>query len=233
MSTAASPSLRLQAALFDVDGTMADTDVHHREVFKELLEPFNISCDHEYYNTHISGRANALIAEELLPQLPKEEATKLFIHKETLFRERAEKLLEPLPGLLDLMKTLRSRGVRVAAVTNAPKPNVEMMLRVLHVQPLLEEVVLGEDCTEAKPSPVPYQVGMDRFGDALEPARCVVFEDSLPGVKAGVAAGCVVVGVRTTQDDATLRKAGAAYTIADYTDLDVEKMMTELKDFVR
>lgn len=213
-------------------GTLADTDVHHREVFRDFFRPFSIVCDSAFFDRHISGRANALIAADLLPHLTKAEADDLFRHKETLFREKAEHDLEPLAGLVDVLLALRAGGVPVAAVTNAPKPNVAMMLRVLQVESLFDAVILGEECTEAKPSPVPYQVGMEKVG-AGEPALCVVFEDSLPGVRAGVAAGCVVVGVRTTQDDATLRKAGALYTIADFRDLDVEKMMREVKDFVR
>jgi beta-phosphoglucomutase-like phosphatase (HAD superfamily) len=109
---------------------------------------------------------------------------------------------------------------------------VEMMLRVLGVAEYFDTVVLGEEVAESKPSPVPYQVAMRRLG-VTDPTRCVVFEDSLPGVMAGVAAGAIVVGVRTTQTDEALRKEGAQYTIRDFTELDVEKMIRELKDFVK
>ena len=48
----------LKAILFDVDGTMADTDVFHRRVFKEILQPFGIECSDQFYNDHISGKEN-------------------------------------------------------------------------------------------------------------------------------------------------------------------------------
>jgi HAD superfamily hydrolase (TIGR01509 family) len=226
-----SPSV-VQACLFDIDGTLSDTDVLHRLIFKDFLNGYGYNCDDEFFNARVSGRDNASIAADLLPQLSQEEATRIFDEKEEQFRVLAETRLIALPGLLPLLHHLKSCGIPIIAVTNAPKDNAHMMLRVIGVTDLFEKVVLGEECEAAKPSPVPYQVGMKAAG-AIDPSKCIVFEDSPTGAKAGVDAGCVVVGVRTSQTDETLRKIGCQYTVADFTELDLEKLTREGKDFVR
>lgn len=228
-ATAAVPSRKLHAALFDIDGTLADTDVHHREVFRELLAPHGIECDNEFFLAHISGRANALIAQQYLPHLSVEQAAEWSAQKEALFRERAAVGLEPMPGLVALLRALRSAGVHVAAVTNAPRVNVSMILQALGLEGEFETLVLGEECAHPKPHPEPYLEAMRRL--AVQPENCVVFEDSLTGVRAGRASGAVTVGVRSSQSDEALRAAGAHCSVADFTHIDIDQLITHLTDF--
>lgn len=218
-------------SLLHSSGTMADTDVFHLKVFQELLAPHGIDCTEEFYDQYIFGRANGPIAEDLFPNQSPEESHKFFEHKEEVFRARAADHLEPLEGLVNLLTELRASGVRIAAVTNATRANCEMMLRVLGVTDFFEVIIIGPECTEAKPSPIPYLEGMKQLG-ITDPKRCVVFEDSVTGTTAGVGAGATVVGVRTTQTEKTLHEAGAEYTVRDYRDLNIAKMVADFKDFV-
>ena len=113
----------------------------------------------------------------------------LLADKETRFRELSAAELQPMAGLLSLIRTVQKSGVLLAAVTNAPRPNVKFMLSLFGMaseeHPIshqgssgqhghFDTVVLGEDCTEAKPSPVPYQLAMERLG--VRPEECIVFE---------------------------------------------------------
>merc|ERR1712216_394425 len=83
---------------------------------------------------------------------------------------------------------------------------------------VIEDLVVGAECTRAKPYPDPYLEGMKRLG--VGPECCVVFEDSRSGIKAGLAAGVTaIVGIRTSLSDAELREAGCAVTVADWTEL--------------
>ena len=76
-SLVASP-IKLKAILFDVDGTMADTDVFHRRVYKDLLKPFGIDCTDEFYNQNLSGKLNQQLHKQLVPHLSNEEADAMF-----------------------------------------------------------------------------------------------------------------------------------------------------------
>jgi HAD superfamily hydrolase (TIGR01509 family) len=85
-----------------------------------------------------------------------------------------------MPGLSEFLGWLDSRGVRRAAVTNAPRDNATMMLRALHLDAAFEGVVLGEECARAKPHPDPYLEGLRLLG--LQPHEAIVVEDSPAGV---------------------------------------------------
>ena len=240
-----SPPNKLKAVLFDVDGTMADTDVYHRRVFKDLLAPFHIDCDDAFYNAHISGKANHQLHTLLVPHLSTDAATELFHDKERRFRELAGPTLEPLDGFADFIRACSARGVRIAAVTNAPRKNVEMMLSKFglakqggevgpegtegHVG-RLETIVLGDECAESKPSPLPYQMAMERLG--VKPDECVVFEDSGSGVTAGVRAGCQVVGVLTTKTPAEMKALGCVGAIHSYNDIDIDRLITTMQGYL-
>ena len=84
------------------------------------------------------------------------------------------------------------------AVTNAPRPNAELMLTSLGLDGYFEHVVIGTECIRAKPHPDPYLEGMRLVG-ACDASRCVAFEDSPAGATAAVAAGIPTVGVTTSQ----------------------------------
>ncbi len=77
-------------------------------------------------------------------------------------------------------------------------------------------LVIGDELDRGKPDPLPYLTGLSRLGSVRE--RALAFEDSRSGVQAASAAGIETIGLRTGLDDATLRAAGAAATIADFTD---------------
>ena len=81
-----------RALLFDLDGTLAETDSLHLPTWVEALRPYGIEVDESFYRERISGRSNSKIVEDLLPDLSAEEGQKLADTKEASFRERAHEL---------------------------------------------------------------------------------------------------------------------------------------------
>ena len=104
-----------RALLFDLDGTLAETDSLHLPTWVDVLRPYGIEIDEEFYRDKISGRSNSKIVEDLLPDLSAKEGRDLADAKEASFRERADEL-EPLPGLLDFMREAKDRGLSLALV---------------------------------------------------------------------------------------------------------------------
>jgi len=203
----------LEALLFDLDGTLLDTDPLHQAIWCEMLAPYGIVVDDALYRQRFSGRLNPQILAELLPALPADEALALAEAKEARFRERAGEL-RPLAGLGALLDWSDSVGLKRALVSNAPRANAEFMLQVLGVAERFPLVVLGEELPRAKPDPLPYRTALDRLG--ARAAHSLAFEDSPSGIRSATGAGLSTVALATTQSEETLKALGATLVIADF-----------------
>jgi HAD superfamily hydrolase (TIGR01509 family) len=211
-----------RALLFDLDGTLAETDSLHLPTWLDVLRPYGIEVDEGFYRERISGRSNSKIVEELLPDLSAEEGRKLADTKEASFRERAHEL-EPLPGLLDFLQEGKSRNLSLALVTNAPEENVEAILLALELGEYFDEVVLSEEVGPVKPDPAPYKAALEKLG--VTPEEALAFEDSTSGIASSVAAGIPTVGMVSTQRPGTLEEAGAFMVAEDFTDPQLRKLL--------
>jgi HAD superfamily hydrolase (TIGR01509 family) len=211
-----------QALLFDLDGTLAETDSLHLPTWVDVLRPYGIVVDKAFYKERISGRSNSKIVQDLLPDLSAEEGRRLADAKEASFRDRAHEL-EPLPGLLDFMQEGKDRGLSLALVTNAPEENVEAILLALELKAFFNEVVLSDHVGPVKPDPAPYKAALDKLGISAEEA--LAFEDSTSGIASSVAAGIPTVGIASTQQPETLEEVGAFMVAKDFTDPKLPKLL--------
>jgi beta-phosphoglucomutase len=201
--------------LFDLDGTLCDTDHLHHAAFSALLQEFNRTISRDEYKSLIMGRQNEAIFRDLFPEVPETEHRTYADRKEQMFRDSLE-TLHPTPGLLPLLDWAEANKVGMAVVTNAPRANAERMLRGLKLEHRLPNLIIGEELERAKPDPLPYLTGLKRLGGRADCA--FAFEDSLPGIRAATGAGIPTYGIRTGHGDAEMRAAGAVATIADFTD---------------
>jgi HAD superfamily hydrolase (TIGR01509 family) len=204
-----------KALLFDLDGTLTETDSLHLPTWVDVLSPYGVEVDEEFYRESISGRSTSKIVEDLLPDLSTEEGRKLADAKEASFRERAHEL-EPLPGLLDFMEEAKNRGLSLALVTNAPEENVEAILLALELGEFFDEVVLSDEVGPVKPDLAPYRAVLDKLG--VHPEEALAFEDSTSGIASAVGAGIPTVGIASTQEPEKLLQAGAFTVARDFTD---------------
>ncbi len=204
-----------RALLFDLDGTLADTDSLHLPTWVDVLEPHGVEVDEEFYKESISGRTTGEIVRALLPDLTDEENRSVGDAKEASFRERASEL-EPLPGLVDFVWRGRERGMTIALVTNAPEENVEAILPALKLRDFFDTVVLADEVEAVKPDPAPYRAALKKTG--VPPEEALAFEDSVSGISSSVAAGIPTVGITSSQTPERLLEAGAFTTAQDFTD---------------
>lgn len=212
----------LRALLFDLDGTLADTDALHMPTWVDALEPYGIKVDEEFYRQRISGRLNPDIIEEFLPHLPEEEAQNIADTKEVDFRNRAGEL-QSLPGLVEFVGESRRRGLSIALVTNAPRENVGTILHGLGLEAYFDVTVLAEEVGVGKPDPEPYLATLEKLGIRADEA--IAFEDSTSGIASAVGASIQTVGVATTQPPEKLLDAGAYLVIEDFTDAEVRGLL--------
>lgn len=210
----------LSALLFDLDGTLADTDRLHEQAWIEALAAQGIQADHHYYQTHISGGLNPEIAARVLPHLSEEERQAFIENKEGRFRQMAKGIL-PIPGLGQLWNWAKGQGLKRALVSNAPRDNALHLLVMLGLE--FDLVVLAEELSAGKPDPLPYRTALEQLG--IAPGRALAFEDSPSGVRSAVAAGIPTVALTTGHQPAALQAVGASLIIRDFSDPDLWNLL--------
>ena len=212
-------ALMLKVLLFDLDGTLAETNSVHFSTWVETLKPYGIEVTWDFYRDQISGRTTPEVSEDLLTDLAPEEARKVGEGKEASFRERTGQLV-PLPGLLEFVEEARGRGMGVALVTNAPKENVFAMLGALGLEGAFAPTVVAEDVGVGKPDPGPYNAALEALGVRADEA--VAFEDSPSGIASSVAAGIPTVGIASTHEPEELEELGVDLVAQDFDDPKLE-----------
>ena len=205
----------LDALLFDLDGTLADTDKLHLLAMQQLLHEEGRTLTEAEFDAHISGRANADLCRYLFPDRPLSEHLDFADRKEARFRALSP-TLQATAGLLELLEYAEQHRIGMAVVTNAPRANAEHMLTALGLTGRFEHVLVAEELARAKPDPLPYLTGLERLG--ARAANALAFEDSLPGVRAASGAGIFTVGLATSQRPEALLEAGAQLVVADFAD---------------
>ena len=201
------------ALLFDLDGTLIDSDPLHIEVFRDMFAARGIVVDATFYAAEIHGRQNA---EIFAKHCPDEDPNALHVAKEAAFRAILGTTATPTPGAVKVIALAEALGWSMAVVTNAPRENANAMLGAIGLAEQLKTVVIGEECARGKPDPAPYLHALELLG--ATPWNSLAFEDIAPGVAAATGAGIRTVGLRSSLNDGELRTAGATLTISDFND---------------
>lgn len=206
----------LSALLFDLDGTLTDTDKLHLVAIQQLLwEEDQRPFSEEDFEALCSGRANPQMCALLFPERDLKFHRAFADRKEARFRALST-TLEPIAGLTTLLAYAQDKGIGRVVVTNAPRANADHMLGALGLQQAFASIVVAEELARAKPDPLPYLTGLERLQAKAEAA--MAFEDSIPGLTAAKAANLYTVGLATSQSEATLLAAGADLVVEDFSD---------------
>lgn len=202
--------------LFDIDGTLVDTDALHLKAFNQVFAPFGHQFDEARFKAELQGFSITAIRQAFLSHLPEQQQIDILDEKEALFRDMARTELRPLDGLMALLDAADAAGLPMVAVTNAPRANAELMLTGLGIKHRFRAVVLGDELEHGKPHPMPYLEGLKILGARAE--LSVAFEDSRAGVQSASGAGIATVGIRTGLSHDELLRAGATTSALSYAE---------------
>jgi len=203
------------ALLFDLDGTLVDTDHIHLAAFQSAFAPHGVALDRARYNSEILGASNEAIGRQFLPHLGAEQRARILDAKEVAYRDAVGDVA-PIAGLAELLDFSDERRLKRAVVTNAPRANADLILAAIGLAHRLPLVICGPELLRGKPDPLPYLTGLEATG--ARAGNAVAFEDSLSGVRAAVAAGIAVVGLMTSLSENRLMAAGAIFAVDDFRD---------------
>ncbi len=182
----------VKAVLWDMDGVLVDTAPFHFQAWRALFASLGRDVSEEEFRRTF-GLRNDDILRAILGDMPPERLRELGNRKEELFRDAIRGKVTPLPGVVDVVRRLRDRGVKQAVVSSAPRRNVETILHALSLTGAFDALVAEEEVQRGKPDPQGYLLGADRLGVA--PAACVVVEDAPAGVEAAKRAEMRCIGL--------------------------------------
>jgi HAD superfamily hydrolase (TIGR01509 family) len=202
------------AVLFDCDGVLADTEALHDRIMTEEVNALGWPMSVEEGARRFRGLAWEAVAPVVEQRLGPGSVPADFLPNLIARVVRAlEHETEPVPGALAAMAAIEASGIKVAVASNSSAPELATKLRRLG----LAETFRGRtfsvnDVERPKPWPDMYRAAAAACG--ADPHRCVVVEDSVAGARAGIAAGCRVLGFARHTPAEALRAVGAE-TFAD------------------
>lgn len=180
---------KLKAALFDLDGTLFDTEGQYTILWGRLARKFRPDIPRLEYI--IKGTTLVQIFERYFPE-PEVQAE---IKRELDAYERQMRY-EWVAGALDFLADLKAHGVKCAVVTSSNQEKMRSVaLQWPNFNEMFDRVLTSEDFAASKPNPDCYLLGAKVFGCTTE--ECVVFEDAFTGLQAGMSAGIYTIGLAT------------------------------------
>jgi HAD superfamily hydrolase (TIGR01509 family) len=208
----------LQAVIFDMDGVICHTNPFHSIAFKQFFAKRSLNPTEEEFRLHMYGKNNGYILSHFLGRkIQGEELVALEFEKESLFREIYKSEVQPISGYLDFLNGLNQLGLSIGVATSAPRANLDLILGTLAIKGTMGSMLASEDVSKHKPDPEVYLKTATNL--EIDPAHCLVFEDSFSGVSAGLNAGMKVVGVLSSHTKEELPVCDLY--INDYSELDI------------
>ncbi len=204
-----SATRRFDAACFDMDGTLDDSEPVHCLAYRKVLTRFGKTLSDEDYNRRFTGATDNFIATSLIGEHKLPISVEAFLkEKEALFIELIDGHAVALPGVVKTLEALRAQGVKLAVASSASLEAIETVLGALKIRHYFSVIASGEEVANSKPAPDVFLLAAQRLG--VTPSRCLAFEDSENGTRAAAAAEmhCIAIPCQSTrgQDHSAARQ---------------------------
>tara|TARA_Y100000768_G_scaffold388748_1_gene386780 strand:- start:4475 stop:5104 length:630 start_codon:yes stop_codon:yes gene_type:complete len=184
---------QIRTVLWDMDGTILNTEGIH---FKSIIELISPPKDHHVFKKFCHGKTDAEVLDQILsdnlsPALTLQE---FLSKKEQAFRVLIQKaqINEIIaPQIRDLIQKLHIHNYQQAIVTSSERLTTQFLLDLVQIESHFDQIITREDTIENKPSAMPYRFAMEKLKTI--PEQVLIFEDSSVGIKAAKASGAHLV----------------------------------------
>ena len=209
---------KVEAFIFDMDGTMIDSMPWHARSWVEFVERHGLTLDVTDILARTTGRTGAECMRELFErELSDAECLRLVHEKEEIYRAMFSDNFTEVAGFTAFAKAAVARGLKVAVGTAGDRHNIEFAMSRLKMDPLPLAIVGGDEGFAGKPTPEIFLEAARRIGVA--PERCIVFEDAPFGIEAARRGGMRAVAVCSSHSASELAGPHVIAAVRDYEEL--------------
>ena len=209
------------AMLFDLDGTLVNTDHIYVEVWIEILKNYNIKCDETFFNNFIKGKNDASFLKYIIAEITDKEIQEISSKKDSLFIKKMKQRDDFLfPGVTDFFK--RNKQHKIAIVTNSNRESALFILKMCDLDKYIDLVIASEDCTNHKPHPDPYLKAIEYFN--IDKSRTFIFEDSYSGLCSAKNSGVKNICLIENEKSCCEIHKSDNYKFNDYAKLNVNEI---------
>lgn len=199
-----------RGVIFDIDGTLVDSNRLHAESWAETLASFGYSVTADEVQPLIGMGGDKLLPALIGVDIDSENGKKYSEHRTELFFREYLPRVRAFPGARALAERLRKDGYRLVTASSASEEELEKLLAVAGVEDLLSDTTSSDDAERSKPDPDIVQAAVKRSG--LAAADLIMLGDTPYDVEASLRAGVRIVAVRSGGwNDQSLAGASAIY----------------------
>lgn len=212
----------IRGVIFDLDGTLVDTNWHHVEAWRRAFAAFGHDVPKERIAKQVGKGGDQLVPAVLGEEAAEKDGKSIRKRHGDEFRSTAEReTFAVFPGVVELLVELRRRGIKTALATSSPKDLVAATMGSagVDVRKLVDLATTADDADASKPAPDIVLAAADKLG--LPPSECVMVGDTPFDVRASTKSGIACWGVACggCHPVAALWAAGAAKVWNDPADL--------------
>jgi HAD superfamily hydrolase (TIGR01509 family) len=221
------------AVILDMDGVIVDSNPFHRMAWKDFLERHGVAVNEHMFKNVIFGTTGDQAIRNLLqpPDLTPEQLTLYTEEIDATYRNiiSGNEQIFPVKGLYNFLDFIKEIGFKIALATSAPPENISLILERLGITEYFDVIVDKTQVTNGKPDPEVYMKTLENLKTNRE--YCVVFEDSLSGVRSAIRAGIRVIGVTTSHSAEELSQAGTICNIDDFNDPSLPELLATISAY--
>jgi beta-phosphoglucomutase family hydrolase len=217
---------RLEAVLWDMDGVIADTADYHYRAWQSVFGERGVEFSREDFMRHFGQRHDTIIRFALGDKLTPEELEDITEKKQSTYRRMVAVNIKPLPGAIDLLKSLKKHGIKSAIASSAVPKNIDVIIKGLGIESFFQAIAWGTEVKEGKPSPQIFLRAAQKLG--VKPAGCLVIEDAIAGVAAARRAGMKCIAVTNSHPKDSLKDADLVVDSLEMVSVaDMEKLFAK------
>lgn len=186
---------RFRGVIFDIDGTLVNSNDAHAQAWADALREHGIEADYQQIRRLIGKGGDKLLPEVANLQKDSEQGRAISDRRSEIFTKQYLPTISALPGSRELIERLRADGFRLVVATSAQQNEIEPLLSMAGAQDLLPERTSSEDAAHSKPDPDIVQAALDRVGLLAEEA--VMIGDTPYDIQSAHKAGVKVIALRS------------------------------------